>query len=271
MEFGTRAFIRKHFAGKANKKRLGDIFLALVQQLNKVKLALTTCDLCGGPCQHYLLLCQHCFSDLPIFNMAVVNGDLLNWPAINRGLTEHQFDHLIALAPHLWPFDHWLAQFKYYGRFELGNFFAHLLSDHWHKITILRQSAHPMDLPDVIMAVPIHITKWQKRGFNQAHLMAKPLSTLINIPYLSTALIRVKATEQQVGKTGALRRKNLSNAFELAIATTTLWQNDKIPEHILLIDDVVTTGTTANEICQLLKQQGVKKVTLMTLSLSLPK
>jgi ComF family protein len=271
MEFGTGMFIRKYFTNKVSKKRLDDMRLALAQQLNKAKLALTTCDLCGGPCQHYLLLCQHCFNDLPIFNMMVVNGDLLNWPAINRGLADCQFDHLISLAPHLWPFDHWLAQFKYHGRFELGNFFAHLLGDHWYKIMKSCQNEHSIDLPEAIMAVPIHITKWQKRGFNQAHLIAKPLSALINIPYLSAALLRVKASEQQVGKTGALRRKNLSNAFELAVTTKMLWQNDKIPEHVLLIDDVVTTGTTANEICQLLKQQGVKKVTLMTLSLSLPK
>jgi len=270
MEFGTELFKKKYFAGVSNRPCLHDISIVFSQQLKNAKLALTSCDLCGGSCEHYLLLCQHCFDDLPLFKMAVVNGDLLNWPAINRGIRDHQFDHLISLAPHLWPFDHWLAQFKYHGRFELGDFFAHLLFDHWQKINLPLQNEHAIDCPTAILSVPIHITKWQKRGFNQAHLIAKSLSEKMDMPYLFDALIRVKASEQQVGKTGTLRRKNLQLAFELSAKTKMVWQQNKTPQHILLIDDVVTTGTTANEICRLLKQQGVKKVSLMTVSLSLP-
>lgn len=271
MEFGAKWFNQKYLTGITSAKYLSHIKLVVKKQFNNVKLSLTVCDLCGGVCQHYLLLCEHCFNDLPLFKMDVVNGDLLNWPAINRGVSDHQFDHLISLAPHLWPFDHWVAQFKYHGRFELGDFFAHLLSDQWQlekrKCSSSSLSDNP---PNAIMAVPIHIKKWQQRGFNQTHLIAKPLSDRINIPYLSEGLIRTRSSEQQVGKTGALRRKSLLNAFEVATSTKVIWQDDEPPEHILLIDDVVTTGTTANEICKLLKQEGVKKVTLLTISLSLP-
>jgi predicted amidophosphoribosyltransferase len=72
-------------------------------------------------------------------------------------------------------------------------------------------------------------------------------------------------TESQVGKSGAERRKNLNQAFSLNIKP-----KESLPEHVILIDDVVTTGTTANEICKLLKKSGVQSITLLSLCLAIP-
>ena len=113
--------------------------------------------------------------------------------------------------------------------------------------------------------MPLHISKWQLRGYNQAHLIAKPFSQLLKLPYQGSALVRVKKNISQVGQTGAQRRNNLASAFTLRQPLT------KAVKHVLLIDDVLTTGSTASEISKLLKRNGVERVTVVTVCLSLPK
>ena len=113
--------------------------------------------------------------------------------------------------------------------------------------------------------MPLHISKWQLRGYNQAHLIAKPFSQLLQLPYQGSALVRIKKNTSQVGQTGTQRRNNLANAFVLP---------QPLPEkvkHVMLIDDVLTTGSTASEISKLLKCKGVEKVTVITVCLTLPK
>jgi ComF family protein len=201
-----------------------------------------------------------------------LQGDLLNWPAINKILPAHAFDHLICLAPYKAPFNHWLNQFKYHHRFELSPLFSQLLAGYWLQI----KENHHIPTPDMIMPVPLHINKWQSRGYNQAHLIAKDLAKILAIDYQPSQLIRVKKTESQVGKTGAERRKNLLGAFlyrpngNREKDTHDSFLKADIPKHVMLIDDVVTTGATVNEISRCLKAIGVEKVTVMALCLSIP-
>jgi len=231
---------------------------------NKLLLSFACCDLCGSSCQHYALLCQACSYDLPRFKLDIVHADLLNWPIINQGLPDIKFDHLLCLSPYITPFKQWLSQYKYSGRFELGAFFAHMLADHLKKYWLQSSSTYLPQQPDLILSVPLHYKKWQIRGYNQAHLLAENLAKQIQLPYCSTGIIRCKPTLSQVGQSGVNRRKSLHNAFEIKLNTT------DIPRHVLLIDDVVTTGATTNEITKKLKQIGVNKVTVVALCLSLP-
>jgi len=230
---------------------------------NRGLLALSRCDLCGLPCHHYKQLCQTCYHDLPLFQPSMVQGDLLNWPEIYQHLPKISFDQLICLAPHSYPFDHWLSQFKYTKRFELAELFSHLLSDLLSDLLKKGWLAQP----DIMLTVPLHITRWQSRGYNQAHLIAKKLqkrlSEQYNINYKPQLLSRSKKTATQVGQKGSQRRKNLNNSFSVT-------SKQPLPEHIMLIDDVVTTGATASEIGRLLKQHGVKRITLVTLTLAMP-
>jgi len=231
---------------------------------------ISCCDLCGANVNQsklldnsaqQTLLCQHCVDDLPYFNQTLIAGDLLRWPAIHRALPNIHFDQLFSLAPYSYPLDHWLAQLKYSGRFEVADLLSALLCTQWRAMAI-SQAITPVDL---VLSVPLHIKKWQTRGYNQAHLIAKPFAKHLALPYDKKLLIRDKNNDSQMGKTGSQRRKNLANAFSI---------RHKIASHInhvLLIDDVVTTGTTASEISKLLKQAGVETVTLVTVCLSLPK
>lgn len=231
---------------------------------------LSCCDLCGQTLtkSQFLnmpirqsLLCQYCLNDLTSFKQELIDGDLLNWPAINKSLPNISFDHLCSLSPYSYPFDKWLAQLKYLGRFELAKLFAALLCVQW-QVYMGYRKPHNVDL---VISVPLHIKKWQHRGYNQAHLIAKQFAQLQDIPYDGSLFARIKNNDSQMGKTGAQRRKNLSKAFSLQ---KRIMSHIK---HVVIIDDVVTTGTTASEISKILKSAGVEKVTLLTVCLTLPK
>jgi ComF family protein len=104
-------------------------------------------------------------------------------------------------------------------------------------------------LPQVLLPVPLHPQRLKQRGFNQAWLIAKEISEQLNIPLDANVLKRVADTQPQAGMTGKQRRKNCHKAFELV---------NHIPyQRVALVDDVLTTGTTANEIAKLLNKQGV--------------
>lgn len=225
---------------------------------HRIQLAFSQCDLCGNNTQQQTLICPACLAELPLFKQEIIQGDLLNWPAVNKSLPRIHFDHLFCLSPYLVPFNHWLSQFKYQGRFELAALFAYLLAKQW-------QQTHSTTSVDLILSVPLHISKWQQRGYNQAHLIAKPFSQRLQLPYQNSALVRIKENTSQVGQTGKQRRNNLVNAFALRHPLT------KKVKHVMLIDDVLTTGSTASEISKLLKRKGVEKVTVVTVCLTLPK
>lgn len=243
-------------------------FLSLKQKLalaiNKVRLLVSCCTLCGNTCQQHQLLCQYCQQDLPYFKRELLGYDLLLWPAIKQLLPKAQFDHLLSLGPYHWPFSLWISQLKYQGRTELSGLLAYLLNQHWQQYLVEKNAKTPPE-NTVLLSVPLHISKWQSRGFNQAHLLAKRFAKQFNYNYQPELLIREKVTESQVGKSGVERRKNLAHAFAINTAYSHI-----LTEHVVLIDDVVTTGTTANAICKLLKKRGVQTITLLSICLALP-
>lgn len=241
----------------------------LADQLNKpverilahIHGSVACCRLCRQQADAYHNLCDTCFNDLSLFKYQHLDNNLLNWPAIAKALPNHQFDRLFCAAPYLWPFNQWLTQFKYQNHYELSQLLTSLVVHQWR----LQHKNHQMQLESTaVIAVPIHFKQWQKRGYNQAHLLAKDIAKQLSLPYIKSLVSRIKLTTQQVGQTGSQRRKNLKGAFEINGSST------ELPQHIILVDDVVTTGSTANEICTLLKQQGVETVTLLTVCLTLP-
>jgi ComF family protein len=227
------------------------IWFAIRQQFSR-------CDLCSNAVDNHLLLCNHCLHDLPLFRYNLIAGDLLNWPAINKLLPKISFDHLFCLAPYQAPFNLWIMHFKYQGRFELAQLLSDLLAQHFVENNNIYHSF------DLVLSVPLHISKWQSRGYNQAHLLADPLAKKLQCDYWPWFLQRIVNNISQVGHDGQQRRKNLRNAFKIKGGLP------KRMKHILLVDDVVTTGSTASEIAKLLKKHGAEEITVLALCLSLP-
>lgn len=222
-------------------------------------LRLSRCNLCQQPLKTNLLLCQYCLADLPVLHYPDNHFDLLHWPAIHTLLKKKTFDQLISLTPYVWPIDYWLKQLKYQYKFELAHGLAGLMAYH---LEAFFQQHNQSEL--TMTSVPTDISRWQQRGYNPAHLVAKYLAKATNIDYQPSLLRRVKTSSSQVGKTGAQRRRDLKGAFEVV-------DDASLPRHIILFDDVITTGSTINEISRLLKKQGVNRITVLTLAIVLPR
>jgi ComF family protein len=112
--------------------------------------------------------------------------------------------------------------------------------------------------PPLLIPVPLSAARRRERGYNQAEALARALGAECAWP-LSTALARIRATPPQVGLTPTARRANVRDAFA--------WQGESLAGRpVLLIDDVLTTGATANECAAVLKAAGAAWVGLLTVA-----
>lgn len=224
-------------------------------------LSLHYCDLCLQRSDKYSLLCQQCSDDLMRFDLTACNGNLLLYPNIARQLPQIKFSSLICLAPYQWPFNTWISQMKYQHRFEISALLAQLLAAHV-KHAINNHTINTNALPQLIIPVPLHPQRLKNRQFNQAALIAFELAKKLAIDYQSHVIKRVLNTEPQVGQSGVSRRQNLKHAFALKA-------NACLPEHVAIVDDVLTTGATVSAMAKLLTQHGVKKITVLCVCLAM--
>jgi len=143
---------------------------------------------------------------------------------------------------------------KYYNNKKLGFILGQLAATRM-------QRSDSYVMPDVLIPVPLHPGKQRKRGYNQSEWIAKGMSSVWGIPINTAILRRQKKTETQTRRTIYDRKLNMESTFLLTDGCSGLEG-----KHVLLIDDVVTSGATM-EACanELLKQEGVK-ISLFALS-----
>jgi ComF family protein len=104
---------------------------------------------------------------------------------------------------------------------------------------------------EAVVAVPLHRTRERERGFNQSVLLAHMVARALGKP-VAAGLERVRPTAQQVGLDHAARKANVRGAFA--------WRAGVAPRSVLLIDDVLTTGSTMRECARALRAAGVREV-----------
>lgn len=114
----------------------------------------------------------------------------------------------------------------------------------------LLAEAEVISLPQALLPVPLHPHRLRERGFNQAFVIAHELGRALELPVLPYALERLSDTPPQAGLTGKQRRRNLAGAFRLI--------DEFDYQRVALIDDVVTTGTTAKEIAKLFEARYIQ-------------
>jgi len=106
--------------------------------------------------------------------------------------------------------------------------------------------------PEVLLPVPLHRNRLLERGYNQAFEIARILSRLLDIPVDTRVLHRIRDTDSQSGLTANQREKNILKAFNYDVS--------KPYSRVAVVDDIVTTGSTANEITKTLHRGGIKHV-----------
>jgi ComF family protein len=111
-----------------------------------------------------------------------------------------------------------------------------------------------------IVPIPLHWRRKWSRGFNQAASLAREMGTALGLPVLHRVLRRVKPTSQHLQPSATARRENMKGAFRAKTNANLARQN------ILLVDDVMTTGSTAGEAARMLKQAGAAKVVAIVLA-----
>ena len=165
-------------------------------------------------------------------------------PRFNRALASGLFEGTLRRAVHM---------FKYEGHMALGR----------HLAAYMRQNLpgpfYPPDA-DIIMPVPLHKRRLRERGFNQALILCRELfGKQAGEKIRFNLLTRTRWTEPQINFKGKQRRDNVKNAF------TVIKTNEVAGRSVLLVDDVFTTGATANECARVLKKAGVSTVNVLTL------
>ncbi len=144
----------------------------------------------------------------------------------------------------------WLVQrFKFGGRLECGRVLAECLA---------RELAERgAGRPDALVPVPLHRRRLASRGFDQAMEIARLLSRRLEIPLADRVLARCRATGPQSALDARQRRRNLRGAFRAS---------GHAPEHVALVDDVLTTASTAAECARILKRAGCRRVSVWVLA-----
>lgn len=196
----------------------------LCSRCNRLIERFPYCGTCGAPLRENALHCGRC---------------LLNEPGWDRLVMIGRYDEPLSVLIH---------RFKFQNQFWLDRTLARLML-----LAIMRaKREHCLTLPEVILPVPLHHFRQWRRGYNQTALLARYLSRWLNIPYDLRQIQRIKRTPNQLGLTAEARRSNLKNAFRLKLS---------VPyRSVALLDDVITTGSTLNEIAGQLRKHGVQHI-----------
>lgn len=142
-----------------------------------------------------------------------------------------------------------ILKLKHADRTDLAGLFARWLS---------RASVELLDEAEAVVPVPVHRTRMLSRRYNQAAEIARPLARIAGLAYLPDALVRKRDTDSQGGKSATGRRRNVAAAF--AVPETR--RHRVVGRRIVLIDDVLTTGATAEGCARALLAAGAASVTL---------
>jgi len=234
------------------------VYNRLINSLSR--LIGTYCALCGQGFTAHIhsgLFCPDCSQDLPKISPAchqcgisipTTYGDD-SGARCGPCLTEPPtYDRVVSAFAYAAPIKQLVTQFKYQRQLAVGAMFAEILESHILKPHIQSCSQQV----DAILPVPLHSSRLRQRGFNQALELARPLAKMLKLPLLLSQISRQKNTLEQSSLSAKQRRSNLHKAFAV--------EQDIPYKSVAIVDDVMTTGSTVEELSTLLKQNGVEHV-----------
>ena len=211
------------------------------------------CLLCGAPGANGADLCAGCASELPRNVSCCARCALpLALPAALCGECQRRlppWDAAWAPFRYAWPLDRLESRFKFGRDLAAGR----VLAAQW------QTQPRTLELPALILPVPLHQGRLRQRGYNQALELAAPLAKAFGVLIRPDLLQRIRATPAQTELDAVTRRRNLRGAFALREGAT-------LPAHVAIVDDVMTTGATLAECARVLRRAGVQRIDVWALA-----
>ncbi|WP_060482893.1 ComF family protein [Pseudomonas sp. NBRC 111119] len=216
-----------------------------------------TCLLCDGPARQAYPLCMACEQQLPWLGDHCLRCAL---PLPMAGMTCGQcsrrppaFDQVVAPWAFGFPIDTLISRFKHNRQWPMGRLMAEQLGQ-----ALLHQFAEGLPRPHLLLPVPLARRRLRERGFNQAAMLARWLSAQLSVRCDERLLTRSRHTPAQQQLDAKARWRNLRQVFCLS--------GDVRGLHVAIIDDVMTTGATAQAIAQVLRKAGAQRVDVYCLA-----
>lgn len=216
------------------------------------------CQMCAIALTQYdhLNICKPCSAELPWNEQGccpqcalpsfegLVCGDCLRSPP--------DFDATTALFTYSFPIDRMIQKLKYQSSLQLSDLFGQLLAKH----------CAPLSKEIRIIPMPLHPQRLKERGFNQSLEIAKVLAKHSDLKLDFLICERIKFSPPQASLPLKARIKNMKNAFACHANLT--------GQHVLLLDDVMTTGASLNELAKTCKKAGASQISCAVIARTLP-
>lgn len=217
------------------------------------------CLICDEPTETETPLCVACETDLPWLGDQCMTCAL---PLPAAGLTcggclkdPPAFEQVVAPWSYGFPVDSLITRFKHNAKWPFGRLLGEVLGQF-----LQHRFDEGLPRPDALLPVPLANKRLRQRGFNQAAMLAQWLGKQLDLPCEENALRRIQDTSAQQALDAKARKRNLRNAFNLVPDA------DVKGRHLALVDDVLTTGATAQALARLLVDAGAMRVDVYCLA-----
>ena len=211
------------------------------------------CLLCGAAGDHDIDLCADCAAEIPRNHSCCARCALpLATPALMCGECQRRappWDAAWAPFRYGWPLDRLESRYKFGADLAAGR----VLSTLWGR------EPCPIELPQLLVTVPLHRSRLRQRGYNQALELGRLLARELDVSLRHDVLQRLRCTDAQTELDAISRRRNVHGAFALN-------PNIEPPAHVAILDDVMTTGATLAECARVLKRAGAQRVDVWSLA-----
>ena len=199
------------------------------------------CIECGTPLPSgRKIICRDCFEALPRLPSPILDS-------LRQEISPVYFDDLFVLFPFVPQIQKLIHSLKYQRALSVAGYFGEALHQFLPKVRF-----------DLITAIPLHPARQRERGYNQSAQIGGKFAELRNAPFDPFVLERIKNTRSQTRLNRAQRKENVRDAFTCA--------KDVAGKTVLLIDDVITTGSTLNECARVLKAHHASMVLIAAIA-----
>lgn len=148
-----------------------------------------------------------------------------------------------------------LHKLKYKGRREIGEIMGKIGATSYLQSKMF-------DKPDIIIPVPVHIKKVKRRGYNQSTIFGKSLSLSMDVPFSDDVIVKTLESESQTGKSRTDRVKNVEEVFSIHKPGVLKGC------HVLVVDDVITTGATLEACCAKALEAGAISISVLSIAVA---